>query len=150
VVGKVITELDESGQKRRSFVYNGSTVLAWQQKLSSFEEVLWEYRDASDAGFRVASKDGNTDSDRAAEMDPLGSNAGIFNPYATQGHQHWPGEDGIYPGFADLSYQDCQWNGMPFPCEAVNRFKEGGAAAIDYYIILGEEKHRPSREGSCH
>jgi YD repeat-containing protein len=120
VVGKVITELDETGQKRRSFVYNGTAVLAWQQKWASIEQVSWEYRDPSDSSFRVAAADGNTDGDRAAEMDPLGSNAGTKNPYSTQGHQHWPAEDGIHPGFADLSSPDCQEHGMPAPCTSLN------------------------------
>ncbi len=118
VLGKVITELDEAGQKRRTLVYNGSQVLAWQQKSGSFEEVSWEYRDASDASYRMATANGGLDSDRAAEKDPLGSNAGVLNPYSTQGHQHWPGEDGVYPGFADLSYSDCYLDGMPFPCDS--------------------------------
>jgi YD repeat-containing protein len=120
VVGDVITELDETGQKRRTFVYDYDEVLAWQQKSGNYEQVSWEYRDASDASFRIAGADGNTDSDRAAEMDPLGSNAGIFNPYSSQGHQHWPAEDGIHPGFADLSSPDCQANGMPVPCTSLN------------------------------
>ncbi|HUS09877.1 MAG TPA: hypothetical protein VMZ30_05365, partial [Pyrinomonadaceae bacterium] len=133
VVGRVITELDETGQKRRTFIYRGSQVLAWQQKSGSYEEVFWEYRDASNASYRTAAANGNTDSDRAAEMDPLGSNAGIFNPY-TQTHQHWPREDANYPGFADLTSPDCQWNGMPFPCDAVNRFIEGGAAQTEHWL----------------
>jgi YD repeat-containing protein len=133
VIGKVITELDETGQKRRTFVYRGSQVLAWQQKSGSYEEVSWEYRDPSNASYRTAAANGSTDSDRAAEMDPLGSNAGIANPY-TQGHQQWPGQDGNYPGFADLTNPDCQWNGMPFPCDAVSRFIEGGAAQTESWL----------------
>lgn len=44
MLGSVITELDEGGAKTRTFVYNGSQVLAWQEKTGSTETLAWERR----------------------------------------------------------------------------------------------------------
>lgn len=72
VLGKVITELDENGQKTRGFVYSGDgSVMAVQQKSGATENVTWEHIDAIDSSYRVTNSTGTVVSGKAAELDPL-------------------------------------------------------------------------------
>jgi hypothetical protein len=82
----VVTELLETGAKKRSFVYAGTQVLAWQDAdYFGGQRVVWEHRDPSNASFRATDASGNlgglTVEDDPAELDPSGSNAGLVNPY---------------------------------------------------------------------
>lgn len=128
ILGEVITDLDQTGQKTRSLVYSGGQVLAWQEKASGSESVLWEYRDPSNASYRMALANGTSDSSRLAEMDPLGANAGGQNPFVVP-PQRWPREDLTYPAFADLISGDCRIDGIPAPCGMTYQALHSGAAA---------------------
>jgi YD repeat-containing protein len=49
VLNQVVTELDQSGAKTRTFVYQGSQILAWQQQSGTTQTMAWEHRDVSNA-----------------------------------------------------------------------------------------------------
>lgn len=49
--GQVLTEIESSGGKKRTFVYAGGSVLAWQVFYGPYPGVVWEHRDASNASF---------------------------------------------------------------------------------------------------
>ncbi|MDT4897331.1 MAG: hypothetical protein QOH25_2408, partial [Acidobacteriota bacterium] len=114
--GKVIAEIDELGQKQRGFVYLGNNVLAWQARVNGANYVQWEHRDANNASFRVTNSNASLNSTRSAELDPLGTNAGLYdsNP-ATQGWQKMTSYPGFGSSFASADTQ-CQWDGLWVPC----------------------------------
>jgi hypothetical protein len=60
--------------------------------------------------------DGSPNSGTKAELDPLGSNAGTYNPYLIGLNP----DEGFssYPGLGDLSYLNgkCRLDGLPVPC----------------------------------
>lgn len=90
---RLITELNQSGQKARTFVYQGREILAWQQQNGTTETMAWEHRDPSQASVR---------GDVAAELEPMGSNAGVFNPFPHNSTRPPLTEARTYPGFADM------------------------------------------------
>jgi YD repeat-containing protein len=130
VLGQPLTELSDTGQKTRSFVYLQGEVLAWQQKDGSIESVLWEHRDPSNASYRMVGPGGSIDVDREAELDPQGSDAGVISPYNLPHHQ-WPGQDLTYPGFADMISGNCAIDGIAAPCSMRNRLMEREAATME-------------------
>jgi YD repeat-containing protein len=112
VVGRVVTELDQGGQKTRTFVYQGSQILAWQQQSGSTETMAWEHRDISNASVRGGA---------AAELDPLGMNAGLVNPFPYHSTRPPLQEARTYPGFADMmSGSQCRVDGIDYPCSMIN------------------------------
>ncbi|MDT4956163.1 MAG: hypothetical protein QOJ02_4301 [Acidobacteriota bacterium] len=88
--GAVVTELEATGAKRRTFVHAGGSILAWQWKGVSGvnDSVEWEHRDASGASFRVTNSAGSVIGETVggsteaepAEMDHFGANAGLSAP----------------------------------------------------------------------
>jgi hypothetical protein len=112
VLGGVVTELNESGAKTRTFVYQGSQILAWQQQNGTTQTMAWEHRDVSNASVR-----GGT----AAELDPLGMNAGVINPFPYHSTRPALQEARTYPGFADMmSGSQCHVDGIDYPCSMIN------------------------------
>jgi YD repeat-containing protein len=104
----VITELDQSGAKTRTFVYQGGQILAWQQKSGATETMAWEHRDVSNASVR---------SSVGAELDPLGMNAGLINPFSRPSTRPSLQEARTYPGFADMVLgSQCQVDFIDMPC----------------------------------
>jgi hypothetical protein len=60
-------------------------LLAWQSVIYvngalTAQVAVWEHRDPSNASYRT-SQQTSTDPETFAELDPLGSNAGLENPY---------------------------------------------------------------------
>lgn len=127
VLGRVVTELDQSGKKSRTFVYNGGQVLAWQEKDGSRETVAWEHRDLSNASATGAA---------AAELDPFGSAAGpAFTPNPRPVRPTGALEDvRVYPGYSDATSGECQLDGIDTPCSMVQTLKEAGALAHETLI----------------
>ena len=85
--GQVLTELDSAGAKKRTFVYAGGTVLAWQKVMGTSQEVLWEHRDPSNASFRMVDMGGGIWGDpevEPAELDPTGMNARTHAPFVNE------------------------------------------------------------------
>jgi hypothetical protein len=79
--GQVLTEMSETGQKQRTFVYLGKQVLAIQrQATDNTQSVVWEHRDSGNASYRVTGSDGTIHTTGSAELDPLGTDAGTSNP----------------------------------------------------------------------
>ena len=75
-----------------------SEVLAWQRRAGNSDLVLWEYRDPSNATYRMAGTSGIPDVDRKRELDPAGSDAGVTDTFGVP--HSIPNEDLTYPGFA--------------------------------------------------
>ncbi|MEK6281593.1 MAG: hypothetical protein AABN95_14660 [Acidobacteriota bacterium] len=134
VVGAAITDLNETGQKTRTLVYSGGQVLAWQGKSLGSESVMWEYRDPTDASYRMF-PDTSSDGPRVGEMDPLGANAGGHNPLSTP-QQHWPREDLTYPAFADLISGNCAIDRIPAPCAMRNRLMDSGSLTMETGVTI--------------
>ena len=77
--GKVLTELSATGAKQRTYVYAAGQVLASQQVgYNNSQQVGWEHRDASNASLRLSGANGVNG---GSELDPAGSDAGLYNPY---------------------------------------------------------------------
>jgi hypothetical protein len=121
VLGKVITELNESGQKTRTYVYQGAEVLAWQQKYNSTESILWEHRDASNASYRTTDNQGMAGvsiEGKSSELDPFGADSGTTNPYLIT--PNLPDEGGnnaimAYPSFGDLRHLGMSYSFAGYP-----------------------------------
>jgi len=67
IKGQVITELDQSGQKRRGYIYAGSEKIAKQEN----GQVLWDQHDVSGVSMRLTNSTGSVTS--KIETDPLGT-----------------------------------------------------------------------------
>jgi hypothetical protein len=130
VLNQVITELDENGAKTRTFVYQGNQILAWQQQSGSAESMAWEHRDVSNASVRLP---GATDSSVAAELEPLGMDAGAFHLIAPHPPSYRPRlkEARDYPGFADSTSDQCRLDYLDTPCAIVLGMVASQAAKID-------------------
>jgi YD repeat-containing protein len=116
VMNQVVTELDESGAKTRTFVYQGSEVLGWQQQSGSAQTMAWEHRDVSNASVRLP---GAVDSSGGAELEPMGMDAGAFHLIAPPPPNYRPPlvQARTYPGFADMLLgSQCRVDGIDMPC----------------------------------
>ena len=116
----VVSETHPEGQKLRTFVYADGSVLAWQYKSSNQLSawVIWEHRDPTGASFRTTTQAGQVNyadgEDYPAELDPVGADVQIFNPYI-----EFPPEPGsstsLYPSYGTPGYQSTSYaiDGMP-------------------------------------
>jgi YD repeat-containing protein len=127
VLNSVITELNESGQKTRTFVYQGTQVLAWQQLNGSTQTIAWEHRDVSNASVKIP---GAPVGSSVAELEPMGSDAGTHAPLSSQSDE--PTRELTYPGFGSATSSECRINGMDMPCGLQQRLMEAGALGIEY------------------
>ncbi|HSS22564.1 MAG TPA: hypothetical protein VLL54_21005 [Pyrinomonadaceae bacterium] len=100
--GQVLTEVNESGSKTRSFVYAGGSVLATQQVYANgTQDVAWEYRDPSNATYRTTYLNGAT-RDRS-ELDATNADAGIHAPLISPPPTSEGGDSlGSYGSFMDV------------------------------------------------
>jgi YD repeat-containing protein len=129
--GALVTELNQQGVKQRTLVYAAGTVLASQTLPAGTEAVEWEHRDAIGASYRSTDSAGQWIG--AAEMDPLGANAGIIKPPT------WnvPDKEGLpvpHPGMADMINNPggaCVIDRVPIPCEIYANLVRAGATAFD-------------------
>jgi hypothetical protein len=134
VLGKVITELGQTGQKTRTFVYQGGEVLAWQQKIGTTENITWEHRDASNASVRFP---GILEGEIGAELDPLGSAAPTHLPLIYPWQQEPSlSETRSYPALSDMLSGQCNLDGMPIPCSDLQDRMEMGIVATEYTGII--------------
>ena len=121
--GQLLTELTAQGTKQRTLVYAGKAVLALQNVApNSSQSVTWEHRDASGASLRMTDASGQGTA-QAAEMDPMGVNAGLFKPF-TWTVPDKTGQLVPYPGSADMITNPgggCVADGVPIPCEMLNQ-----------------------------
>jgi hypothetical protein len=141
VLGKVVTELDQSGQKTRTFVYHGGKVLAWQQKAGPSENITREHRDASNA---TAKFPGIMEGEGVAELEPMGGNAGSHPPIVFPGLEPPSlSETRSYPALADLSGGQCNLEGMPIPCSELQDRMDAGFVAAEYTGLTDGPDPRP-------
>ena len=143
--GQVLTEMNSSGGKQRTFVYAGGQVLAWQRILSGVERVTWEHRDPSNASFRTTNEDGtmndqtSTGDGAPAELDPTGGNADVLDPYLSEP----PPEENqgsliSYGSFGDVSQLGTTYwlDGIPMPADElfqmVNTHLHGRFGIVDW------------------
>jgi YD repeat-containing protein len=130
VIGQVISEVSPQGTKERSFVFAGEQVIAIQSAVGG-QSVTWKHYDPSNASSR--STDSSGTSVEAAEMDPMGANAGLMKPFT------WPpptssGKLQPYYGVPDLNtaYQGCELSGIPAPCSVV--MSSTGNSVLGYWF----------------
>jgi hypothetical protein len=72
--------------------------------------MAWEHREISNASIRGGV---------AAELDPLGMNAGLINPFPLPSTRRPLEAARTYPGFSDLSRGQCVVDDIDTPCEAI-------------------------------
>lgn len=124
--GQVVTEMSGNGTKKRTFVYAGGQVLAWQRIVEGVQRVTWEHRDPSNVSFRTTNEDGTMNGQTyvgdgaPAELDPSGANADVFDPYLLEP----PPEENqgsliSYGSFGDASQLGTtySWDGIPMPAD---------------------------------
>jgi YD repeat-containing protein len=120
--GKVVSEIG-SESEQRGFVYLGDTVLALQDRTT--QTVKWEHRDADNASIRMTSNNGTVQSEEMAELDPLGSNAGLSAPVTPSPAQYWKMSG--YPGLGSPgTSMTCIMDFIPTPCSEVSRAMGSG------------------------
>lgn len=121
--GKVISEIGT--ETNRTFVYLGSSVLAVQNRNS--QTVTWEERDPGSASVRMTLSNGNVSAEGNAELDPLGSDAGLSAPPTPSPATYW--KITVFPGFGNsINNLTCVMDGMPTPCSEAGRAMNTGSA----------------------
>ena len=126
VLGKLLTEVNSNGTKKRTFVYGAGGVVAQQTQTvaggQTTEEVRWEHTDPSNASYIQTSTGGvRYELESPAEFDPLGSNVGTYNPYDSSnpspdqsqapgwGYGSWGDPFGGYSCMVDWVMQPCSY-----------------------------------------
>jgi hypothetical protein len=123
VLNSIVTELNESGQKTRTFVYQGGQVFAWQQQNGNTQTIAWEHRDVSHASVKIPGAPAHSS---VAELEPMGSDAGAAAPLASAPDE--PVRELTYPGFASAGGEEGTVDGMSLPYSIVLRMLDSGAA----------------------
>ena len=141
VLGKLLTEVTSGATKKRTFVYGtGGAVVALQQYngtgAGTYQEVRWEHTDPGNASYVQTAYNGVKYNDSSAELDPLGSNAGLNNPYG-QPQPNSPQNAGAggwgYGSFGDpFGGYNCRLDGFEMPCSTVLYTVSVGAGSIDF------------------
>jgi hypothetical protein len=128
VLGAVVTELDQTGQKTRTFVYQGGEILAWQEKTGTTENITWEHRDASNASVKFP---GVLEGEVGAELEPLGSAAATHPPLIYPWQQEPSlSESRSYPALAEMLGGQCSADGIDIPCSMTISLPQNGATMI--------------------
>jgi YD repeat-containing protein len=142
--GQVLTEMSDTGQKQRTFVYLGTQVLAIQRHATdNTQSVVWEHRDPGNASYRVTGSSGTIHTTGSAELDPLGTDAGTSNPIPNPTFKpFWS-----YPGFGNTNMASCILDGVPMPCSEVSWLISAGAAGLCPYNNCGPH-HDSNRDGT--
>ena len=146
--GQVLTEIGSTGAKKRTFVYAGNSVLAWQVYYGVNPGVVWQHQDPSQASFRTSDIVGQTVGHSAeedpAELDPVGANAGLTAPLI----EPVPPAEGNgslmpYPSHNDPARPDLQYavDGIPVP---VDYFRQQLDLAFQSSLGMAEAAARAS------
>jgi len=111
--GQVVTEVDNGGQKSRTYVYAGGARLAWQSiwwdGFTPTQVVQWEHRDPSGGSFRMTDVPGQNfyfEEAQPAELDPAGANVQLANPYTGPDPPPDPESFAAYPSFSSPAHPD--------------------------------------------
>ena len=116
--GAIVSEVTATGNKERTFVYGGDSVLALHSYLDSIPRVDWRHVDPGNISSRSTDAAGQWSGLNTAEMDPLETNAGLAKPFT------WPPPTstgkvvpfGTIPELLSPS-GGCVLDGVPTPCE---------------------------------
>ena len=129
VLGAVVTELDATGAKTRTFVYEGGQSIAWQQQAGSTQTLAWEHSDLSNASVRIP---GSASGNATAELEPFGGNAGSVAQLSPPQPSHSALVAArTYPGFSDLLNSQYEVDGIDTPAEIAISLLDSRAADID-------------------
>ncbi|MBX3290399.1 MAG: hypothetical protein KF855_13760 [Acidobacteria bacterium] len=122
--GQIVTKLDEEAEKKVTFVYGGSGVLAEQRVIWETPGVYWRHEDTVTGSYSKIASTGNyggyaEDSPTHVEYDPLGGSIPLNDP-------DW--DDIINPGLTQFKFagdvtrpeDGCLWNGSPMPCAHID------------------------------
>lgn len=134
VLGKLLTEVNSDGTKKKTYIYAGGALLATQNKTSTTSGyVSWENTDPSNASYLSTLHSGTAiylGENGQAELDPLGSNVGTSNPYDPQNSSNLmpaPGGGGWGDPFGGYS---CRVDGFEVPCSLAMFILSIGAGDI--------------------
>jgi YD repeat-containing protein len=146
--GRVITELNQSGQKVTTNVYANGTLLA---KQTSSDYVTWVHNSPDGSGEWQTFDGSIIGSARATELDPLGDDVGIENPYLMGGG------DGVgsYPNYGDPTDMTagCVVDGFGVPCRYAYKvvgWRGVGSVRVSFYSppgVAGGPVFIPTRDG---
>jgi hypothetical protein len=133
VLGKLLTEVNSNGTKKRTFVYGMEGVIALQSYSGTAQEVRWEHTDPGNASYSQTGYNGLMYYGSRAEFDPLGSNVGLSNPNAQQSKaQNAPAPSWGYGTFGDpFGSYSCRMDGFEVPCSMVMQALSVGVAVPD-------------------
>jgi YD repeat-containing protein len=121
--GKVITELDSAGQKKKGYVYCNGQSIARQDPVS----IVWQHENPFTGTRGGSNRDGAASVD--VEHDPMGVDVGLYDPYPQP--ELWePPENGVIgllPG-SGIPSGRCTFDGMPIFCRDAENLMHAGAA----------------------
>jgi len=127
--GAVITELNESGQKQKGYVYAGKQVLAeyWTNR------VLWMHHDPVTGS--LVETDASGVVVNVEELDPLGAGVGTSDPYINNNDPDYAGiNQGSQLYFSSGNPFDvgrgCTADGAPISCSSVMNIVNSGAGVV--------------------
>ncbi len=126
--GRVITELNQNGQKHKGYVFGGGQLLAEQEN----NVVTWKYSNPFTGSRGSASSDGYFYGD--AELEPMGVNIGFWDPFIEL--LEGPAPEPFQPTLlgdesscgSNPNCTRCSLDGMEISCERVMHLMDIGAA----------------------
>jgi hypothetical protein len=127
--GKIITELNQSGQKQKGYIFAGEQLLALQQNNS----VTWQHEDPLTGSHRESTQSGQIAS--MNEPDPMGVDVGFADPYINccvepTLNQPMP----MLLGGFDIPDGRCTLDGIAIDCAWAGQLMESGAVAVEFLI----------------
>jgi hypothetical protein len=124
--GKVITELDAQGQKKKGYVYCNGNLIARQDPLW----IVWQHENPFTGTRGASNREGQGAID--VEPDPVGVNLGLFDPFVEP--ELWEplpdGVIGIFPGSGVPSGR-CMLDGIAINCQDATHLLHIGAAEFE-------------------
>lgn len=132
--GKVITELDATGQKKNGYVYCNGNLIARQIPVW----IVWQH----DNPFTGTHGGSNRDGQAAVEIerDPLGVDMGLFDPYPEPDLWQPPpdGLVGLLPA-SGIPSGRCMLDGIPIFCADAEHLLQNGAAEFAVPTVLWDK-----------
>ena len=127
--GQTITEVDQSGTKKRGYVYAGGAVIAKQEG----SQVLWDHSDVSGVSRRLTNSSGTVTS--KVETDPLGTQVDDTANYNYSG-----GGSGSYNpmgfyGTPQMPNMGCSVQSVPTPCSMATHMVNVGMYKPDQVLF---------------
>jgi hypothetical protein len=132
--GAKLVELSVMGDKVRGYVYGGGGRLAKQEVYPTINSyaVKWHHQNAGTPSWVETAADRSFE---RQEMDPLGAEVGVFDPYLYTPNPTYDDVHGDAPLYVeggdpfDIS-STCVYEGMAVPCGFALEALQGGGAAV--------------------